>query len=114
MAVIEACINAREHARQGGSIGLLIRPSDTHLEIVVENPGQVFDPEGVAQPVIEEKMGGDKGLRDKRGWGLKLMRSLMDEVIFEPCDDGTRVRLIKHRTPSAQTPPAPVIDVTES
>ncbi|MBN1476872.1 ATP-binding protein [Candidatus Sumerlaeota bacterium] len=114
MAVIEACINAREHARQGGSIGLLIRPSDTHLEIMVENPGQVFDAEGVAQPVIEEKMGGGKGLRDKRGWGLKLMRSLMDEVIFEPCDDGTRVRLIKHRTPSAQTPPAPVIDVTES
>jgi anti-sigma regulatory factor (Ser/Thr protein kinase) len=113
MAVIEACINAREHASQCGAITLVIRPADTHLEIAIENPGQVFDPAAVAEPVLEAKMGKGKGLRDRRGWGLKLMRNLMDEVVFEPCDEGTRVRLVKYRSPSTQTPPAPVIDVTE-
>ena len=111
MAVIEACINSREHSRHSGPIGLLIRPADTHLEIVIENPGAVFDPSAVPQPVLEEKIGGGKTLRDKRGWGLKLMRKLMDEVVFEPLDGGMRVRLVKYRTPGAQTPSAPVIDV---
>jgi anti-sigma regulatory factor (Ser/Thr protein kinase) len=113
MAIIEACINAREHSGELAAISLKIRPGDTHLEIAVENPGQVFDPEAVAEPVLEEKMGRGRSLRDKRGWGLKLMRNLMDDVIFEPSDEGTRVRLIKYRTPSEQTPPPPVIDVTE-
>lgn len=113
MAVIEACINAREHGGQAGTITLTARPTDTGLTIVVDNPGLVFDPATVAEPVLEAKLGGAKGVRDKRGWGLKLMRTLMDEVVFEPCDEGTRVRLVKHRTPAAQTPAPPVIDVSK-
>jgi anti-sigma regulatory factor (Ser/Thr protein kinase) len=113
MAVIEACINAREHAGQSGTITLVVRPADTHLTIVVENPGLVFDSAVVTEPELEAKLGGAKSLRDKRGWGLKLMRTLMDEVVFEPCDEGTRVRLVKYRTPNAQTPPAPVINVSK-
>jgi anti-sigma regulatory factor (Ser/Thr protein kinase) len=101
MAVIEACINAREHSGEAGAVTLLVRPGDTQLEIVVENPGLVFDPQAVEEPVLEEKMGKGKSLRDKRGWGLKLMRTLMDEVVFEPSDEGTRVRLVKHRAAAA-------------
>lgn len=111
MAVIEACINAREHGGLPGAVTLLIRPADTHLEIVIENPGAVFDASAITQPVLEEKLGRDKSLRDKRGWGLELMRKMMDEVIFEPAEDGMRVRLIKYRTPRAQTPQAPVLDL---
>ena len=43
----------------------------------------------------------------------EMMRNLMDEVVFEPFDEGTRVRLVKYRTPTSQTPQAPVIDVSK-
>ncbi len=32
----------------------------------------------------------------RRGWGLKLMQSLMDEVKFEQVDDGTRISMTKY------------------
>ena len=32
----------------------------------------------------------------RRGWGLKLMRTLMDEVKFEQIDDGTRISMVKY------------------
>jgi anti-sigma regulatory factor (Ser/Thr protein kinase) len=41
--------------------------------------------------------GGEPGPgRARRGWGLKLIRSLMDEVEFERVDDGTRLRMTKY------------------
>jgi anti-sigma regulatory factor (Ser/Thr protein kinase) len=38
----------------------------------------------------------------RRGWGLKLIRKLMDEVEFERVDDGTSLRMTKylHRSSS--------------
>ena len=32
----------------------------------------------------------------RRGWGLKLIRTLMDEVEFERVDDGTSLRMTKY------------------
>jgi len=32
----------------------------------------------------------------RRGWGLKLIKSLMDEVEFERVDDGTRLKMTKY------------------
>ncbi|MGI8640771.1 MAG: ATP-binding protein [Pyrinomonadaceae bacterium] len=32
----------------------------------------------------------------RRGWGLKLMQNLMDEVKFEQVDDGTRISMTKY------------------
>jgi anti-sigma regulatory factor (Ser/Thr protein kinase) len=37
----------------------------------------------------------DDGPSERRGWGLKLIRELMDEVRIEPTDDGTRLVMIK-------------------
>ncbi|PYS46403.1 MAG: hypothetical protein DMF68_19320 [Acidobacteria bacterium] len=34
--------------------------------------------------------------KERRGWGLKLIRSLMDEVEFERVDDGTCLRMTKY------------------
>jgi anti-sigma regulatory factor (Ser/Thr protein kinase) len=31
----------------------------------------------------------------KRGWGLSLIHALMDEVVFERVDDGTKLKMIK-------------------
>jgi anti-sigma regulatory factor (Ser/Thr protein kinase) len=33
---------------------------------------------------------------ERRGWGLKLIRTLMDEVEFERVDDGTSLRMTKY------------------
>ena len=37
-----------------------------------------------------------EGQKGRRGWGLKLIRTLMDEVEFERVDDGTRLRMTKY------------------
>lgn len=95
LAVIEAVINAIEHGRsdQGRvqvSFSTGIRPS--RMAVTVGDSGRGFDPSRVAAPNIAEKIGTKQR---KRGWGLKLMRSLMDEVIFDSSAEGTRVTLIK-------------------
>ncbi|HEV7797299.1 MAG TPA: ATP-binding protein, partial [Pyrinomonadaceae bacterium] len=33
---------------------------------------------------------------DRRGWGLKLIKTLMDEVEFERVDEGTSLRMTKY------------------
>jgi anti-sigma regulatory factor (Ser/Thr protein kinase) len=40
--------------------------------------------------------GGDQDTKTRRGWGLKLIRTLMDEVEFERVDDGTQLRMTKY------------------
>jgi anti-sigma regulatory factor (Ser/Thr protein kinase) len=37
----------------------------------------------------------------RRGWGLKLMRRLMDEVSIEDVDDGTRIVMTKYLSAAA-------------
>jgi anti-sigma regulatory factor (Ser/Thr protein kinase) len=32
----------------------------------------------------------------RRGWGLKLIKTLMDEVEFERVDDGTQLKMTKY------------------
>ncbi len=95
LAVIEAVINAIEHGRneQGRvqvSFSTGSRPA--RLAVTVGDSGRGFDPSRVAAPNIAEKIGTNQR---KRGWGLKLMRSLMDEVIVDSSAKGTRVTLIK-------------------
>jgi anti-sigma regulatory factor (Ser/Thr protein kinase) len=33
---------------------------------------------------------------ERRGWGLRLMETLMDEVTIEDVDDGTRISMVKY------------------
>ncbi len=93
IALIESCINAIEHSGSSDrkvTIKFTVNPE--RLEIAVESPGRFFDPEAVREPMIEEKL--QSG--NKRGWGLKLMRKIMDEVKVERADDLTRVILVKN------------------
>jgi serine/threonine-protein kinase RsbW len=93
LALIEACINAMEHS--GGfekKVFVRFYVTETRLEIAVESSGRFFDPEAVATPEIDDKLTS----ANKRGWGLKLIQSIMDEVRIERIDDRTRVLLIKN------------------
>jgi len=61
--------------------------------VKVGDKGIGFDDEIVAIPKIEEILNSDH----KRGWGLQLMKELMDTVDFQSSEDGTTVTMTKNR-----------------
>ena len=91
MALIEACINAFEHSESNKQIEIHFRIKGDELEIQVTDKGKGFDESKVKIPKIEEKIGSDH----KRGWGLQLIKELMDTVEFESTDEGTTVTMTK-------------------
>jgi len=99
MAVVEACINAFEHSqtpdrkveldfRNGVADG-----SRVYLELGVSDAGRGFDPARVAAPEIADKLRS----KTKRGWGIKIIESLMDDVRIESGTHGTRIVMRKYR-----------------
>ena len=93
MALIEACINAFEHSESNKQIEIHFRIKGDELEIQVTDKGKGFDQSKVKIPKIEEKIGSDH----KRGWGLQLIKELMDTVEFESTDEGTTVTMTKKK-----------------
>lgn len=98
MAVVEACINAFEHSRAAErqvDITFLVwgGGEPERLEIRVHDRGVGFLPGEVEEPKIEEKLRGEK----KRGWGLKIIQGLMDEVEILSGSRGTTVVMSKSR-----------------
>lgn len=99
MATLEGCMNAIERSRnQEKEIRVRLVSMDDKFSVVIENEGDIFDPQSVKEPVLEEK----KHDAYKRGWGLKLIEKFMDRVVFEPYDLGTRLRMEKNK-PSANS-----------
>lgn len=96
MAVIEACINAAEHSDSADSrIHLSLRLLGDDLPRKVEV--SVGD-HGVGIPAEILARGSGEQLRvtpRKRGWGLSIIRGLMDEVEIESGRDGTTVTMAK-------------------
>ena len=93
MALIEACINAFEHSKSKDNIFIQYIIDPEKLIIKVGDKGIGFDAEVVAIPKIVEKLNSD----NKRGWGLQLMKELMDTVDFQSNKDGTTVTMTKNR-----------------
>ena len=56
--------------------------------------GAGFDSDSVATPSIEQKLASDER---KRGWGIMLIKELMDSVSFESDHTGTTVTMVKKR-----------------
>jgi len=98
MAVVEACINALEHSRAADrevyvTFEVLGDKDPEKLRITVRDTGVGFSPEELAEPTIEEKLKSQR----KRGWGLKIIRGLMDEVEIHSGSEGTTVVMSKSR-----------------
>ena len=89
-AVVEACINAAEHSLSPDRrIYQRFVVEDDRLVITVASRGVV--------PVQTNGSAIDQGNGNgRRGWGLKLIKTLMDEVEFERVDDGTQLRMTKY------------------
>ena len=98
MAVVEACINAFEHSHATErkvdiSFAVWGERAPERLEIRVHDNGVGFSPGEVEEPKIEHKIRGDR----KRGWGLKIIQGLMDEVRILSSTQGTTVVMSKSR-----------------
>jgi len=92
MALIEACINASEHSKmKDGKIVVKFIVDYDKLIVYVGNEGNGFEPSLVREPNIDQKIRSGS----YRGWGIKLMRSLMDEVKFEKGSGGTKLKMVK-------------------
>jgi len=99
-AVVEACINAAEHSLSPDrKIYQRFKVESDKLVVTIAS-------RGVMAPKIQEKNGQgidqaaegseEEGTKERRGWGLQLIQTLMDEVEFEQVDDGTRLRMTKY------------------
>jgi serine/threonine-protein kinase RsbW len=94
-ALIEACINAAEHSLSPDrKIYQRFRVENDKLVITVAS-------RGVVPASLAGQNGQQGGMKDqkedgRRGWGLKLIQTLMDEVEFERVDDGTQLRMTKY------------------
>ncbi|HYG81799.1 MAG TPA: ATP-binding protein [Pyrinomonadaceae bacterium] len=94
-ALIEACINASEHSLSPDrKIYQRFRVESDRLVVTVSSRGVI--PPGLGSQNGENNNGETADSRGRRGWGLKVIRSLMDEVEFERVDDGTRLRMTKY------------------
>ena len=98
LAVVEACINAFEHShseeRKVELTFCLIGDREPDcLEISVHDRGVGFAFAEVEEPKIEAKLKGSR----KRGWGLKIIQGLMDEVRILSGTNGTTVVMSKSR-----------------
>lgn len=76
LAVHETCMNVVHHAAlaDGEQIELALTLDPDHLTVYVRDPGAAFDQAGVPEPA-----GGE--LRE-RGYGVKIARSLVDELTY--------------------------------
>lgn len=91
--VTEAVINALEHSGQDQPrVSLQFELSPEKLIIYVCDTGTGFNPERIEEPDINKKMGS----KNKRGWGLKLMKSLSDDFLIESDENGTKITIIKN------------------
>ena len=90
--VAEAIINGLEHA--GGDnprVDVEFTIDAKELVIFVRDYGHGFDPASITDPDIAAKMRDDY----KRGWGLKLMKSMSDDFRIESGASGTKITLRK-------------------
>ena len=98
MAVVEACINSFEHSRAEDrkveiQFAILGNDEPERLQITIKDSGVGFAPSKLEKPRIEEKLKAES----KRGWGLTIIKGLMDEVDIHSGPRGTTVVMSKLR-----------------
>jgi serine/threonine-protein kinase RsbW len=91
LAVHETCTNIVRHAygNEGGRIEVALTLVGDPLQVVVDtyDSGRAFDVVEVREPDLD-------AVQDS-GYGLFLVRSLMDDVSYHASDDGNRWHLVK-------------------
>ena len=88
VAVSEACTNALEANQRAGCDDPIVVTCvvvDDAFEVAVEDCGAGFDPLALApRPPLTDPA----HLDVERGWGIQLMRELVDELVYDHLDTG--------------------------
>ena len=94
VAVVEACLNAMEHGGGGVTVRLTGENDGgrSRMVVEVEDGGVGFDPATAPRNKASQVL----GCASKRGWGLTLIRELMDNVEIESQPGRTVVRMSKY------------------
>ena len=94
-AIIEACINAREHSGCADGrmylrfVGTSSGDGNPRVDVWITDHGRGFD-------VSEARTRRHKlGTGHKRGWGLQIIEAHMDEVDITTSDEGTTIHMVK-------------------
>jgi len=88
-AVAEACLNAIEHGNRmdtNTKVGITLTIEESKLQVSVKDEGKGL--REIAAPDIENKM---EGKEKTRGWGIFLIKNLVNEVTFEPDPEGGNI-----------------------
>jgi serine/threonine-protein kinase RsbW len=102
-AVVEACINASEHSfSPDRKIYQRFRVENDKLVITISSRG-ILPSNIIANVQSEEAQSRAAGDDERRGWGIKLIQTLMDEVLFERVDEGTSLRMTKYLRKTSKT-----------
>ena len=95
-AIIEACINAREHSGSVDNriyvrcLGVASSDGNPRIDVWISDHGRGFD--------LSEARGRRRtlGPAHKRGWGLQIIEAHMDEVDITSTPDGTTIHMVKY------------------
>ena len=94
LAIIETCINAFEHSNsKDRKVTVTYLLTDDELELKITDYGDGF--------MDKAKLSnGEARARamQKRGWGLEIIREMMDDVDINSGDEGTTITMLKKRT----------------
>ncbi len=95
LAIIETCINAFEHSQsRDNQIVIEFIMKDNELEFKITDQGVGFKS---TSKHTAPKKNVYSDLR-KRGWGLEIIKTLMDEVEIKTGTNGTTVSIVKRKT----------------
>jgi serine/threonine-protein kinase RsbW len=95
-AIIEACINAREHACCADEriylrfLGGVTTDGRAKLEVWIKDRGVGFD-----LSKVKPREPGKADAPRKRGWGLQIMRAHVDDLEISSSADGTTIHMVK-------------------
>lgn len=98
VALTEACANAYRHGYEGrndGRIDIEAFIEADRLRIVVRDYGTRFDPRSWRPPELSRPA--------ENGYGVFLMKTLMDQITFRDSGVGTEVIMTKSRQPATAT-----------